>query len=62
MVGRTGYIANLGVKDKLAGHLASGLQPNGVPMQLKGMTIPFLYNDEKSFLSLWKFMVIKYLQ
>ena len=41
--------ANLGVKDKLAGHLASGLQPNGVPMQLKGMTIPFLYNDEKSF-------------
>ena len=44
------YISsNLGSKDQLAGHLATGLLPNGVPKKLKGMTIPFLYNDEKSF-------------
>ena len=41
--------ANLGVKDKLSGHLASGLKPNGVPKKLKGMSLPFLYNDEDSF-------------
>ncbi len=41
--------ANLGAKDKLAGHLANGLKPNGVPKKLKGMSIPFLYNDEDTF-------------
>lgn len=46
--------ANLGSKDKLAGHLANGLQPNGVPIKLKGMTMPFLYNDEESFKKLMK--------
>ncbi|WDR06214.1 aminotransferase class III-fold pyridoxal phosphate-dependent enzyme [Devosia rhodophyticola] len=37
--------ANLGDSEKLAGHLLPGLNPNGVPHELAGSTIPFNYND-----------------
>ncbi len=36
--------ANLGNEDNLAGHLLPGLEPNGVPKDLKGSVIPFNYN------------------
>jgi len=37
--------ANLADDANLDGHLLPGLQPNGVPRQLKGTVIPFEYND-----------------
>ncbi|WDR02576.1 aminotransferase class III-fold pyridoxal phosphate-dependent enzyme [Devosia algicola] len=37
--------ANLGDSEKLAGHLLPGLNPNGVPHDLAGSTVPFTYND-----------------
>jgi glutamate-1-semialdehyde 2,1-aminomutase len=37
--------ANLADDAYLDGHLLPGLQPNGVPRQLKGTVIPFEYND-----------------
>ncbi len=47
------YLAtNLGDKSALNPHHLSGLDPRGVPRELKGTTLPFLYNDWKGFLSL----------
>ena len=37
--------ANLGADDSLNGHLMPGLEPNGVPRELRGSSIPFQYND-----------------
>ncbi|WP_417448378.1 aminotransferase class III-fold pyridoxal phosphate-dependent enzyme [Idiomarina abyssalis] len=37
--------ANLGDESNLAGHLLPGLEPNGVPDNLKGTVYPFNYND-----------------
>lgn len=37
--------ANLGDDEKLAGHLLPGLQPNGVPENLRGTVVPFTYNN-----------------
>jgi glutamate-1-semialdehyde 2,1-aminomutase len=37
--------ANLADDANLDGHLLPGLEPNGVPRQLKGTVIPFEYND-----------------
>ena len=37
--------ANLGDDKNLDGHLLPGLDPNGVPRELKGSTIPFTYNN-----------------
>jgi glutamate-1-semialdehyde 2,1-aminomutase len=37
--------ANLGNDKELAGHLLPGLEPNGVPQNLKGTVLPFNYND-----------------
>jgi glutamate-1-semialdehyde 2,1-aminomutase len=37
--------ANLGDDASLDGHLLPGLQPNGVPRNLKGTVFPFKYND-----------------
>jgi glutamate-1-semialdehyde 2,1-aminomutase len=37
--------ANLGDDENLAGHLLPGLQPNGVPENLRGTVIPFTYNN-----------------
>ncbi|MHB1130372.1 MAG: aminotransferase class III-fold pyridoxal phosphate-dependent enzyme, partial [Ilumatobacteraceae bacterium] len=37
--------ANLGDDENLAGHLLPGLQPNGVPENLRGTVVPFNYND-----------------
>lgn len=44
--------ANLGDEENLAGHLLPGLQPNGVPENLRGTVVPFTYNniDELEFL------------
>ncbi|MBF0679851.1 MAG: aminotransferase class III-fold pyridoxal phosphate-dependent enzyme [Devosia sp.] len=40
------YLAsNLGADDSLAGHLLPGLDPNGVPRNLRGTVYPFAYND-----------------
>ena len=41
--------ANLGETDALNGHLLPGLQPKGVPRELKGTAVPFKYNDLASF-------------
>jgi len=47
------YLAtNLGDKSALNPHHLSGLDPRGVPKELKGTTLPFLYNDWEGFLSL----------
>lgn len=47
------YLAtNLGDKSALNPHHLSGLDPRGVPRELKGTTLPFLYNDWEGFLSL----------
>jgi glutamate-1-semialdehyde 2,1-aminomutase len=42
--------ANLGDEKNLAGHLLPGLEPNGVPTNLRGTVLPFNYNrfDELS--------------
>lgn len=37
--------ANLGDDENLAGHLLPGLDPKGVPYNLKGTVFPFGYND-----------------
>jgi glutamate-1-semialdehyde 2,1-aminomutase len=37
--------ANLGDDENLAGHLLPGLEPNGVPKNLRGSVLPFHYND-----------------
>jgi glutamate-1-semialdehyde 2,1-aminomutase len=37
--------ANLGSDETLDGHLMPGLQPNGVPRNLRGTIVPFEYND-----------------
>ena len=36
--------ANLGADESLAGHLLPGLEPNGVPRNLRGTVFPFGYN------------------
>ncbi len=36
--------ANLGDDANLAGHLLPGLEPNGVPQELRGSVLPFNYN------------------
>ncbi len=36
--------ANLGDDKNLAGHLLPGLEPNGVPKELRGSVLPFNYN------------------
>ena len=41
--------ANLGETDALNGHLLPGLEPKGVPRELKGTALPFKYNDFASF-------------
>jgi glutamate-1-semialdehyde 2,1-aminomutase len=37
--------ANLGDDKNLAGHLLPGLEPRGVPQNLRGTVLPFSYND-----------------
>jgi glutamate-1-semialdehyde 2,1-aminomutase len=37
--------ANLGDENNLAGHLLPGLEPKGVPENLRGTTLPFNYNN-----------------
>ena len=37
--------ANIKDKNNLNTHLMSGLNPKGVPNELKGTSIPFNYND-----------------
>ena len=37
--------ANLGEDDSLNGHLIPGLEPNGVPRELRGTSRPFQYNN-----------------
>jgi len=37
--------ANLGDDKNLAGHLLPGLEPNGVPQNLRGTVFPFTYNN-----------------
>ncbi|MBU0605747.1 MAG: aminotransferase class III-fold pyridoxal phosphate-dependent enzyme [Candidatus Omnitrophica bacterium] len=44
--------SNLSDDRSLDGHLLPGLEPKGVPRQLKGTAIPFNYNDTKGFLKL----------
>jgi len=41
--------ANLGDSAALDGHLLPGLQPLGVPRELKGTAVPFKYNDLPAF-------------
>jgi glutamate-1-semialdehyde aminotransferase len=44
--------ANLSTNKALDGHLLPGLDPLGVPRELRGSSIPFNYNDTKGFLKL----------
>ncbi len=44
--------ANLGDDESLAGHLLPGLEPNGVPRNLRGSVLPFEYNDYDGLLAL----------
>lgn len=37
--------ANLGETDALNGHLLPGLEPKGVPRELRGTAVPFKFND-----------------
>ena len=37
--------ANLGEDNALDGHLLPGLEPRGVPRELRGTSVPFRYND-----------------
>ena len=39
--------ANMGDNDSLRGHLLPGLDPFGVPRELRGTTHPFTYNDRE---------------
>ncbi len=41
--------ANLGEDDSLRGHLLPGLQPLGVPRELRGTCYPFAYNNQDAF-------------
>ncbi len=41
--------ANLGEGDALDGHLLPGVEPLGVPRELRGTAVPFRYNDPVSF-------------
>ena len=41
--------ANLGDTDALRGHLLPGLDPLGVPRELRGTTVPFVYNRRDEF-------------
>lgn len=41
--------ANLGSSDNLRGHLLPGLDPLGVPRELRGTTLPFTYNNRAEF-------------
>lgn len=41
--------ANLGESDALKGHLLPGLDPSGVPNELRGTTLTFTYNERNSF-------------
>jgi glutamate-1-semialdehyde 2,1-aminomutase len=41
--------ANLGADDALRGHLLPGLQPLGVPRELRGTALPFRYDREDEF-------------
>ncbi len=41
--------ANLGESDELRGHLLPGLEPLGVPRELRGTTIAFRYNKKDEF-------------
>lgn len=40
--------ANLGETNALDGHLLPGLEPKGVPRELQGTSVPFMYNDLES--------------
>ncbi len=44
--------ANLGGDDSLAGHLLPGLEPKGVPENLRGTVLPFNYNNYAELLTL----------
>ncbi len=44
--------ANLGGEQGLAGHLLPGLDPAGVPQNLKGTSLPFNYNNFQELLDL----------
>lgn len=44
--------ANLGDEKNLAGHLIPGLQPNGVPSNLRGTIFPFNYNNFEELLEI----------
>jgi glutamate-1-semialdehyde aminotransferase len=44
--------ANLGDEQNLAGHLLPGLEPAGVPNNLKGTVLPFNYNNFQELLDL----------
>jgi glutamate-1-semialdehyde 2,1-aminomutase len=46
--------ANLGESDSLRGHLLPGLDPLGVPSELRGTTITFRYNDRQNFMDIIK--------
>ena len=41
--------ANLGADDSLRGHLLPGLEPSGVPSELRGTAVTFTYNNRKEF-------------
>ena len=41
--------ANLGETDALSGHLLPGLEPRGVPRELRGTTLAFGYNHREQF-------------
>jgi glutamate-1-semialdehyde 2,1-aminomutase len=41
--------ANLGETDALQGHLLPGLEPSGVPAELRHTTLTFRYNDSQAF-------------
>ena len=44
--------ANLGNDENLAGHLLPGLEPKGVPQNLRGTVFPFNYNNYDELLAL----------
>lgn len=44
--------ANLGDDENLAGHLLPGLEPKGVPQNLRGTVFPFVYNDYEGLVTL----------
>jgi glutamate-1-semialdehyde 2,1-aminomutase len=44
--------ANLGSDETLAGHLLPGLEPRGVPANLRGTVLPFNYNDFDGLLAI----------